>query len=60
VVVLLYPIGRILARMGLSPIWSVVAVFPILNLFGLWLLAFIDWPARPAGGSAGRLPGNVK
>ncbi|KWF26711.1 hypothetical protein WL88_10670 [Burkholderia diffusa] len=46
-VVLLYPIGRILMRIGLSPFWAVVAFVPLLNLIGLWLLAFIDWPAGP-------------
>ncbi|MFZ5834728.1 MAG: hypothetical protein ACOY2B_04975 [Pseudomonadota bacterium] len=41
---ILYPAGRILARMGLSPFWSVLAMIPFLNLAGLWLLAFIAWP----------------
>lgn len=42
----LYPIGRILGRIGVSPFWSVVAVIPIANLVGLWVLAFVDWPSR--------------
>lgn len=41
---ILYPIGRILGRIGLSPFWSVVAVIPVANLIGLWVLAFLDWP----------------
>ena len=40
----LYPIGRILSRVGLSPFWSVLALLPFVNLIGLWMLAFIDWP----------------
>ena len=44
VAVLLYPIGRILTRVGLSPFWSVVALIPVVNLIALWLLAFMDWP----------------
>ena len=44
VAVVLYPIGRILGRLGLSPFWSVLALIPLVNLIGLWLLAFIDWP----------------
>ena len=44
-VLLLYPIGRILSRLGLSPFWSVLAFIPIVNLIALWLLAWIDWPA---------------
>jgi hypothetical protein len=46
VAVVLYPIGRILARIGFSPFWSVLALIPLGNLIGLWLLAFIDWPGR--------------
>lgn len=45
-VAFLYPIGRILGRIGLSPFWSVLAVVPLVNLIGLWVLAFADWPAR--------------
>ena len=46
VTVILYPTGRILARIGLSPFWSILALIPFVNLVALWLLAFIDWPAR--------------
>jgi len=46
-VLLLYPIGRILMRIGLSPLWAIVALVPLLNLIGLWLLAFVDWPVGP-------------
>jgi len=42
----LYPIGRILGRIGFSPFWSILAFIPLVNLFALWLLAFMDWPAR--------------
>ncbi len=41
---ILYPVGRILGRIGLSPFWSVVAMIPFLNLIGLWVLAFTEWP----------------
>ncbi len=43
-VLLLYPIGRILGRIGFSPLWSIVAVIPLANLIGLWVMAFTDWP----------------
>jgi peptidoglycan/LPS O-acetylase OafA/YrhL len=46
VAVVLYPVGRILGRIGLSPLWSVLALIPLANLFALWLFAFIDWPGR--------------
>lgn len=45
-VLVLYPTGRILSRLGLSPFWSLLAFVPILNLIGLWFLAFIDWPGQ--------------
>jgi hypothetical protein len=45
VAVILYPIGRILKRIGMSPFWSVVALIPLGNLVGLWVLAFVDWPS---------------
>lgn len=46
VAVVLYPIGKILGRIGLSPFWSIVALVPFVNLIALWALAFIDWPKR--------------
>ena len=42
----LYPIGRILSRIGLSPLWSVFALIPFVNLILLWIVAFLDWPER--------------
>lgn len=42
----LYPVGRILSRLGFSPIWSLVALFPLVNLAALWILAFAAWPGR--------------
>lgn len=39
----LYPIGRILARIGFSPLWSIVAFIPLTNLFGLWAIAPAPW-----------------
>jgi hypothetical protein len=42
--VLGYPIVRILNRVGFSPWWVIVAFIPMVNLIGLWVLAFIRWP----------------
>ena len=44
VAVVLYPIGRILSRLGLSPFWSVLALILLVNFIALWVLAFADWP----------------
>lgn len=45
VATILYPIGRILDRLGFSPFWSVLVLVPFFNLLSLWILAFRDWPA---------------
>ncbi|MBN9071789.1 MAG: hypothetical protein J0H34_09330 [Rhizobiales bacterium] len=42
--VVIYPIGRILARLGYSPFWSILAFVPIANLVGLWIVALAEWP----------------
>ncbi|MFB9263281.1 hypothetical protein ACFFWD_08880 [Bradyrhizobium erythrophlei] len=44
--VVLYPTGRILSRMGFSPVWSILVFIPLFNLIGLWIVAFADWPAN--------------
>ena len=44
IVAVVYPIGRILSRLGFSPLWSLVAFVPFVNLVALWILAAIDWP----------------
>jgi predicted PurR-regulated permease PerM len=46
VTIVLYPLGRILRRIGVSPFWSVLVFIPLVNLIGLWVLAFASWPAR--------------
>lgn len=39
VALVLYPLGRILKRLGYSPFWSVLAFVPLINLLGLWIVA---------------------
>jgi hypothetical protein len=46
VAVVIYPVGRILGRIGFSPIWSVLMFVPFANLVALWVLATTDWPAQ--------------
>ena len=50
IAVVLYPLGRILKRIGLSPFWSVLVLIPLINLMSLWILAFSDWPAEESKG----------
>jgi hypothetical protein len=45
----LYPIGRILRRIGFSPVWSVLTFVPIVNLIGLRVLALSSWPRSDDG-----------
>jgi hypothetical protein len=46
IAVVIYPVGRMLSRIGLSPLWSVVMFIPLVNLIALWILAFTEWPSR--------------
>jgi len=39
------PFVRILRRVGLSRWWSVLTITPMVNLIGLWTLAYMRWPA---------------
>jgi len=45
-----FPMVRILRRMGFSGWWTILAVIPWVNVIGLWVIAFIRWPADPATG----------
>ena len=44
--IVLYPIGRILRRLGFAPLLALAAVVPLVNVIALWVLAFVDWPKR--------------
>ena len=44
VAAVIYPVWRILDRVGFSPFWSVLALIPFVNLLALWFFAFSDWP----------------
>ena len=48
IAVVIYPVGRILSRIGFSPLWSIVMFIPLVNLIALWILAFTDWPGGRA------------
>jgi uncharacterized membrane protein YhaH (DUF805 family) len=43
--VLLIPVARVLRRAGFSGYWCVLSVIPLVGLIGLWVFAFIPWPA---------------
>jgi hypothetical protein len=44
---ILFPLGRILRRLGFSPYLSLLAFIPAVNLIALWVLALADWPSSP-------------
>lgn len=44
-VVILIPIAQILHRAGHSRWWSVLYLIPLLNVVGLWIFAYVRWPA---------------
>jgi hypothetical protein len=44
VALVLYPVGRILGRLGFSPFWSILALIPLVNLVALWVVALSPWP----------------
>lgn len=46
IAVVAYPAGRILRRIGFSPLWVILAFVPVVNLVALWLLAFAVWPGE--------------
>lgn len=48
----IYPLNRILRGICLSPFWAILAFVRLVNLIGLWVVAFVDRPVRrnsPAG-----------
>jgi len=40
-----FPAVKILRRTGHNPLWCVLAIFPVLNLFAFWFFAFKSWPS---------------
>jgi hypothetical protein len=44
-VVLLFPIIKILQKAGYSGWWVLLWFVPIGNIVALWIFAFADWPA---------------
>lgn len=42
----LWPMWRILKRAGCPPALSLLGLFPLGALIGLWVFAFTRWPAE--------------
>jgi hypothetical protein len=43
------PIAKILGRLGFSKWWTIVYFIPLLNIVGIWILAYVRWPAVNRG-----------
>ena len=44
-VIFIYPISKILGRIGWNPWLSLLWLIPLLNIGMLWAVAFAPWPA---------------
>lgn len=40
-------VGFILARVGIKPLWAVLAIVPLLQIIAVWLFAHMSWPRKP-------------
>lgn len=49
----LFPIGRILSRMGYSVWWLLIFVVPLGPIIGLWIIAFANWRIADANPKIG-------
>ena len=45
-ILVVYPTGRVLSRIGFSGWWALLAFIPIVNVIALWVVAFGDWPGE--------------
>jgi predicted ABC-type exoprotein transport system permease subunit len=50
VVVIAWPITKILGRLGISRWWAILAFLPLINLVGLWILSVVRWPKIDGAG----------
>jgi hypothetical protein len=48
------PSVLILRRLGYSGWWAILAAISPLNIIGLWLLAFLNWPIEKTHPEAAR------
>jgi hypothetical protein len=45
--VIVLPIGKILQRIGFSPLFALVLFIPLVNVIFLYAIAFRRWPKVP-------------
>lgn len=44
--VTVWPVYRILQKAGFSGWWSIIALIPLLNVIGVYVLAIVRWPVE--------------
>lgn len=44
VVLIVVPACRLVSRLGFHGAWGLLSLVPVVNVLGLWLLAFARWP----------------
>jgi hypothetical protein len=44
VVAIMIPLGQLLRRIGFSRWWILLSFVPIINIVGLWIIAYANWP----------------
>ncbi len=45
--VIVLPIGKILQRIGFSPLFALLLFIPVVNIIFLYAIAFRRWPKMP-------------
>ena len=45
--VVVLPIGKILQRIGFSPMFALLLFIPVVNIIFLYTIAFRSWPRMP-------------
>jgi uncharacterized membrane protein YhaH (DUF805 family) len=44
-VIVVFPVWRIVSRTGRSGWWCLLMFIPLVNIVALWIFAFVNWPA---------------
>ncbi len=50
IILIAVPTAKILARLGYSRGFAILAVIPFVNIAAMWLLAYAKWPNQGKGG----------
>jgi hypothetical protein len=52
-ILVLVPTVQLLRRTRHHPVWSILVLFPVLNLVALWFFAFEQWPTDKQSANIG-------